>query len=169
MNTSPGMAKIEMGVFLAGVMLALSMLYLSFNDGLHSMPGHVVGSSASAEAGAPGMVPTRVVGSAGLLRTARPEEFLSSFSDDGLELLNGALPLPESERLAQIEADRLAVQLRRFGDRYGTDSVAARSVRLRLDDLAALSDPDTKYAITQDQSGASLECDRLSPATSGVC
>lgn len=58
-----------------------------------------------------------------------------SYSEKSIQMLNDMIPVPDTEPVLLREIERLSMQQRRFERRYGPESVAARSVRLRLHDL----------------------------------
>lgn len=64
-------------------------------------------------------------------------------------MLNEMMPVPDSGPVLLQEIEKLSLQQRRFARRYGPDSVAARSVRLRLHDLHDHVPGGLQYAVQE--------------------
>lgn len=79
------------------------------------------------------------------------------FSNRAIRALNDGIPLPEDPDLARKEHRKLAVQQRRFEQRYGKDSVAARSLRMRLRDLHDHAIQDAQYTAADKPENAEPE------------
>ena len=67
------------------------------------------------------------------------------YSNQAIRTLNAGIPLPDDHEQSRQEYRKLTVQQRRFEQRYGKDSVAARSVRMRLQDLREHAMRDVQY------------------------
>lgn len=74
-----------------------------------------------------------------------------------IRMLNETMPMPDTCAALLEEIERLSVQQRRFERRYGPESVAARSVRLRMRDLHDRMSTGMLYAA---QNKRELEDDR---------
>jgi len=83
----------------------------------------------------------------------------SRYSERGLQMLNETVPLPADNHELLEEMDRLMLQQRRFERQYGPESIAARSVRLRLHDLSDYVMANRHYA-AQGWHGVVYERDR---------
>lgn len=80
------------------------------------------------------------------------------YSDRRIRLLNETMSMPDADAALLDEIERLSVQQRRFEHRYGPESVAARSVRLRLRDLHDRVSTGMQYA-ARDKLGPKTEDD----------
>lgn len=160
MEINRGIAKTGFGILLAGILLTAGMLFLSDGDGMNGPTGSAV-SSASNDNVQPGQSKPFLLSRVKVFKPAGsdesdamlpyPNEGHSVYSDSRIHRLNRLLPIPDNEDAAQKEADRLAVQLRRFENLYGPESVAVRSIRLRLDELDDYAGQNVQYAVAGDE------------------
>lgn len=82
-----------------------------------------------------------------LLAAGTENSGVPKYSERRIRMLNETMPIPEAGPALLEEIERLSLQQRRFERRYGPESVAARSVRLRLRDLHDHVSTGLQYAV----------------------
>lgn len=82
-----------------------------------------------------------------LIAASAQKSGASRYSERRIRMLNETIPIPDDGPVLLHEMERLTLQQRRFERRYGPESVAARSVRLRLRDLQEHASNGLQYAV----------------------